>query len=192
MFPFVVVCHDKQEYGHRVSFEPRNQDFDFDVKIDNLPFQVKTLIPMRFFPESSLDYENHQKYEEEAIRIGYLYSKNKLNQSYVERKVVDYVKNSCISQIKKSLEQKAKVVILDGTRTTTGFLLNQLFADDNKYVKFEDSLKKSIEMNSNQFVNVIFASGAYDYDNRISALAMKLPIKDGKIDEPSRDNTQLP
>jgi hypothetical protein len=105
--------------------------------------------------------------------------------------VIDYVRDNCISQINKSLEQKAKIVILDGTRTAEGFLLNQSYTDDEIYIKFDDSLKKSVEKISDQFVNVIFASGAYDYNYRISTLAMKLPIKDGKIDESSKVNTQL-
>jgi hypothetical protein len=74
--------------------------------------------------------------------------------------VIDYVRNNCISRINKSLEQKAKIVILDGTRTAEGFFLNQSFADDEIYIKFDDSLKKSFEKNSDQFVNVILASGA--------------------------------
>jgi len=82
---------------------------------------------------------------------------------------------SCISQINKSLEQKTKVIILDGTLTTEGFLSNQLFTDDEVYVKFDDSIKKSIENYSNGYVNVIFASTAYDYNYSISTLAMKLP-----------------
>jgi hypothetical protein len=105
MFPSLA-----QEYGHMVSFVPRNQDFDFDVKIDNLPLQVKTLIPVRYFPISDLDIPKLKKYEEEVARIGYLYQHNQLNQSYVQERVFDYVKRSCISQINKSLEQKAKAV----------------------------------------------------------------------------------
>lgn len=38
---------------------------------------------------------------------------NQLNQFHVERKILDYVKKDCIPQINKSLEQKAKAVILD-------------------------------------------------------------------------------
>jgi hypothetical protein len=180
-----------QEYGHMVSFVPRNQDFDFDVKIDNLPLQVKTLIPVRYFPISDLDITKLKKHDEEVARIGCLYHNNQLNQSYVQERVLDYVKRSCISQINKSLEQKAKAVILDATQTAEGWLLNQLYTDDKVYVKFDDSLKKCIENYSHQYVNVVFASTAYDCNYRISTLAMRLPIKDGKIDESSKDNTQL-
>lgn len=179
-----------QEYGHMISFEPRNRDFDFDMKVENLPFQIKTMISVKYFPVSTLEIENQQKYEEEVAQLRYLHYNNKLNKSYVERKVIDYVKNNCISQINKSPEQKATIVILDGTRTAEGFLLNQSFTEDEMYIKFDDSLKKSIKRNSNQVVNVIFASGAYDYNYRISALTMRLHIKDGKIDESSKDDIQ--
>src|SRR5262249_36021672 len=45
MFPGLA-----KEYGHGIDFEPSNKDYDFDIKIDKLPFQVKTLIPKRYFP----------------------------------------------------------------------------------------------------------------------------------------------
>lgn len=180
-----------KDYGHRVSFVPRNQDFDFDVKIDNMPIQIKTLFSFRYFPQSSQDIDKYQTYQKEIQEIVHLYHSHLLNKSYVEQNVVDYVKNSCISQIDDALKQKAEVVILDGTKTTKGFLLNQSFTDDNTYAKFDDSLKKSMKKNSNKFVNVIFASTAYDYNYRISALAMSLPVKDGKIDEASTDNIHL-
>lgn len=179
-----------QEYGHRISFEPRNKDFDFDMKVENIPFQVKTLFSFKYFPVSTSETANFQKYLKDVAQIKYLYHNNKLNKSYVERKVIDYVRNNRISQINKSLEQKAKIVILDGTRTAEGFLLNQSYTDDEIYVKFDDPLKKSIEMNSDQFVNVIYATGAYDYSYRISALAMRLPVK-GRLDESSKGITQL-
>ena len=180
-----------QEYGHRISFEPRNKDFDFDMKVENIPFQVKTLFSFKYFPVSTSETANFQKYLKDVAQIKYLYHNNKLNKSYVERKVIDYARNNRISQINKSLEQKAKIVILDGTRTAEGFLLNQSYTDDEIYVKFDDPLKKSIEMNSDQFVNVIYATGAYDYSYRISALAMRLPVKDGRLDESSKGITQL-
>ncbi|MFZ0511324.1 MAG: hypothetical protein WAM14_06940 [Candidatus Nitrosopolaris sp.] len=90
-----------QEYDHRISFEPRNED-------------------VKYFPVSALEIANYQTYEE-VHQMRYLSANNKLNKSYVERKVIDYVKNNCISQINKSLEQKAKIVILNGTRTAKGF-----------------------------------------------------------------------
>jgi hypothetical protein len=178
------------EFSHKISFEPSNQEFDFDVKIDTLPFQVKTLISRKYFLISSLDKAKHQKYEGEVTQIRFLYYNNQLNQSYVERRLLDCVK-SCISQINKSLEQKTKVIILDGTLTTEGFLSNQLFTDDEVYVKSDDSIKKSIENYSNGYVNVIFPSTAYDYNYSISTLAMKLPIKDNKIDGFSEDKIEF-
>jgi hypothetical protein len=186
MFPSLA-----EEFNHEISFEPSNQDFDFDAKIDTLPFQVKTLISRKYFPISSLDIANHQKYEKEVAQIRSLYYNNQLNQAYVARRLLDCVKRRCISQINKSLEQKTKVIILDATLTTEGFLLNQLFTDDEVYVKFDDSIKKSIENYSNGYVNVVFASTAYDYNFRISTLAMKLPIKDDKIDGSSEDKIQF-
>ena len=186
MFPSLA-----EEFNHEISFEPSNQDFDFDAKIDTLPFQVKTLISRKYFPISSLDIANQQKYEREVAQIRSLYYNNQLNQAYVARRLLDYVKRSCISQINKSLEQKTKVIILDGTLTTEGFLLNQLFTDDEVYVKFDHSIKKSIENYSNGYVNVVFVSTAYDYNYRISTLAMKLPIKDDKIDGSSEDKIQF-
>jgi hypothetical protein len=186
MFPALA-----QEYGHGIVFEPSNKDYDFDVKIDDLPFQVKTLIPKKYFPISDLDIANHQKYIEDVAQIQSLYYNKQLNQSYVQRRVLDYVKKNCVWQINKSLEQKAKAVILDATQTCEGWLLNQMFADDEIYVKFDESLKKCIKNYSDEYVNVIFASMAYDYNYRISTLAMKLQVKDGKVDESHRDNIHL-
>lgn len=171
-----------EEYDHEIDFEPRYQDFDFDMIVDDLPFQIKTLIPVKYFPVSTSDIAKAQKYNEEVDQIGYLYRNNKLNKSYVERRVLDYVKKSCISQINKSLEQKAKIVILDGIGTAEGFLLNQLFADYEIYIKFQYSLTKSVA-NDSHFVNVIFTSAAYDHNYRISTLPMRIPVKDNKVEE---------
>lgn len=109
----------------------------------------------------------------------------------MQQRLLDYVKNNCISQINKALEQKAKAVILDATQTAEGWLLNQLFTDDHIYVKFDESVKKCIENYSNQYVNVVFASTAYDYNYRISTLALKLHIKDGEVDESNKDEMEL-
>ncbi|MGA8081800.1 MAG: hypothetical protein WB988_08045, partial [Candidatus Nitrosopolaris sp.] len=78
MFPSLA-----EEFNHEINFEPSNQDFDFDAKIDTLPFQVKTLISRKYFPISSLDIADHQKYESEVAQIGSLYYNKQLNQAYV-------------------------------------------------------------------------------------------------------------
>lgn len=48
-FEFVTVSISElmypslsEEHGHHISFVPRNEDSDFDIIIDSLPFQVKT------------------------------------------------------------------------------------------------------------------------------------------------------
>jgi hypothetical protein len=46
------------EYGHRISFEPRNKDFDFDMKVEDIPFQVKTLFSFKYFPVSISEIAN--------------------------------------------------------------------------------------------------------------------------------------
>ena len=94
----------------------------------------------------------------------------------------------------KSSYSYARIVFIEGTQSTVGFALNKWASDNNTdSFNIEKSLSEALELHEtdNNFIPLIFAAGAYDYNYRLSSACLKIPVvktehglvlDDGKLD----------
>lgn len=164
------------ELNLKVDFVPTNNSYDYDVIIDDQPCQTKTLFCYDLFPVDKSQITRQEEYLQRSKTLSELYDKHQISWSLVEQEIIKYIKNDCIDKINDALIQKAQIVILDGTRTLAGLLLNYYYTDDTLFVKIHDSFVKSLESQSNDFIPIIFASTSYDNKFRISSLVVNVPV----------------
>jgi hypothetical protein len=184
---FSVLANDS---NFKVDFIPANNNYDYDIIIDGHHVQIKTLFSYDKFPFNESELRKQEEYVEDSKKVEELYNKKQITWDYVKQEIIIYVKSNCIDKINKSLRQKAEIVILDGTRTIPGLLLNYYYTDDSVFVKIHDSFIESLKHNSNDFVPVIFASTSYDKKFRISSLVVRVPMTNrNEVNEMEKDKT---
>jgi hypothetical protein len=160
-----------------IDFGPTNNNYDYDIIIDGHPCQIKTLFSYDMFPISESDISKQKAYYQRFKELQELYDANQIEWSFVKGEVIKYIKSDCFDKINDALRQKAQIIILDGTRTIPGRLLNYYYTDDSIFVKINDSFIESLKNSPNDFVSIIFASTSYDNKFRISSVVVKVPVR---------------
>jgi hypothetical protein len=164
------------EVNLRVDFVPTNNSYDYDIIINGHPCQIKTLFCYDLFPVDKLQITRQEEYVRQYKTLRESYNKRQIRWSVVNQEIIKYIKSDCIDKINYALRQKAQIIILDGTRTIAGLLLNYYYTDDTLFVKIYDSFIKSLKSQSDDFVPIIFASTSYDNKFRISSLVANVPV----------------
>jgi hypothetical protein len=173
MFPALA-----NESNLEIAFSPGNNPYGYDVIIGGRPTQVKTLFSYYLFPTSELEARKQRVYLQEISRIRGLYNRNQITWDLVKQEIIRYVRLNGMAKINDALRQNASIVILDGTRTIPGLLLDYYYTDDAQYTKISNSFTELMKIPPSGFMNVMFASTAYDTKFRISSLVLKVPIRD--------------
>lgn len=161
------------EAGFEVSFEPSGGTHDFDFLINNIPIQVKANVIYRG------DKARQRRYIEEIKNTPASSNVNKLSGQIIVNQIIEYIKSDYLSQIKKSLEQKTKMIIVDGTQSSVGYKLNKWSSENNKHhFSFKNSLIDAFNLNAKNtnFIPLIFSAGAIDYKYRFSSICLRIPI----------------
>jgi hypothetical protein len=141
--------------------------------INDIPVQVKANIIYR---------GNHNRVNEHLERIQEIIQMSlagSLTLQYIENEIIKFIRVDYLDQIRKAIEQKARIVFIDGTQSAVGFALNKWASyHDNNRFSFEKSLSAALvlhETHSNVFP-VIFAACAFDYNYRLSSICLRIPI----------------
>ncbi|MPZ08407.1 MAG: hypothetical protein GEU26_18665 [Nitrososphaeraceae archaeon] len=187
MFPALA-----NELNFDVDFTPANNPYDFDMIIDGHSTQIKTLFSYQQFPIDEIEKRKQEIYLKRSVELRDMYEKKMITWEYVAEEVLEYIKTKCFTKINDTLRQKAEIIILDGTRTIPGLLLNYHYTDDSEFVKIHDSFEKAMNNIAAGFTNIIFASTAYDTNFRISTLVIRVPVeKVNQINDSAKDKITI-
>lgn len=167
---FAGICH---RTGHEISFEPPHDKLhDYDFLINGIPVQVKANIIYR----DNTDRVN--KYLYGIQRIMTMSHEGVLTMEYLQNEIRNFIKRDYLTQIRKAIEQKTRIVFIDGTQSSVGFALNKLTSQSRTNFNIKKSLSDALTLyatNSN-FIPSIFVASAYDYDYRLSSICIGIPI----------------
>jgi hypothetical protein len=166
---FAGLCY---RTGHEISFEPHDKLHDYDFLIDRILVQVKANIIYR----GNTDRVN--KYLEEVQSVIKMSHDRVLTIGYVEKEITNFIRRDYLTQIRKAIEQKTRIVFIDGTQSSVGFALNKLASDTNTNFDINKSLSDALtlyETDSN-FIPSIFGASAYDYNYRLSSICLRIPV----------------
>jgi hypothetical protein len=167
---FAGICHTT---GHEISFEPPHDKLhDYDFLINGIPAQVKANIIYR----GNTDRVNEYLYGIQSVMN--MSRDGVLTKEYVQSETRNFIKRDYLNQIRKAIEQKARVVFIDGTQSSVGFALNKLASESRTNFNIKNSLSDALALyaTDSNFIPSIFAVGAYDYDYRLSSICMRIPI----------------
>jgi len=155
-----------------VTFEPSKTTRDFDFSVNNIPTQVKASVIYRGERSRQL------RYFEDIRQITTMSDTGNLTKRYVINLLIEYIKSEYWSQISKSLEQKTRLIFVDGTQSSVGFALNKWMSENNTELTLKKSLDEAFSLGetSTDFLPLVFSAGAIDYDYRIPFLCFKIPI----------------
>ena len=139
--------------GHDISFEPPPHDrlHDYDFLIDRIPVQVKANIIYR----GKIDRAN--KYLEEIQNVIKMSHDGVLTIGYVEKEIINFIRRDYLTQIRKAIEQRTRIVFVEGTQSSVGFALNKLALDTNTNFNFNKSLSDALtlyELDSNYMPSI--------------------------------------
>lgn len=181
---FINVCISElmfaalaNESDLTIDFTPAANDYDYDLIIDGRPIQIKTLFCYDAFAISKSQEVKQQKYVKKFKELSDLYNNSQITWPFVKQEIIKYIKSDCIHVVNNGLRQQAEIIILDGTRTIPGLLLNYYYTDDSKFVKMHNSFVESLNNRTDNIIPVIFASTSYDNRFRISSVVVNVPVK---------------
>ncbi|MGH9951698.1 MAG: hypothetical protein ACRD5J_08745 [Nitrososphaeraceae archaeon] len=137
-----------------------------------MPAQVKANIIYRG------NVDRLDTYLKDILEIIRMSNEKTLTIEYIKEKIVNFIKTNYLSQVRKAIEQNARIILIDATQSSVGFALNK-WASENNYddSSFQKSLSEALLLNQDEnFVPSVFAAGAYDYNYRLSSVCLKFPI----------------
>jgi len=166
---FAGLCYMS---GYKISFEKSDESHDYDFLTNRVPVQVKANITYR----GSTDRAN--KYLEGTQKVAHMSHRGILTIEYVKNEIINFIRYDYLDQIRKAIEQKARIVIIDGTQSSVGFAFNKLVSDTGANFNIKKSLSDALVLyeTNDDFIPLVFAANAYDYNYRISSTCLKIPI----------------
>ena len=172
--------------GYAVSFVPSGDELhDYDFLINSIPAQVKANIIYRG------NVDRSDTYLKDILEIIRMSNEKTLTMEYIKERIVNFIKTNYLSQVRKAIEQKARIILIDATQSSVGFALNK-WASENNFddLSFQKSLSEAFSLNQDEdSVPSVFAAGAHDYNYRLSSLCLKFPvvkIQEGLVLDDSR------
>jgi hypothetical protein len=168
---FASLCNTT---GHEISFEPPPRDrlHDYDFLIDRIPVQAKANIIYRG------NTDRVKKYLEEVQNVMKMSHEGVLTIEYVEKEIINFIRCDYLTQIRKAIEQRTRIVFIDGTQSSVGFALNKLASSTSTNFNINKSVSDALTLleTDMNFIPSIFAASAYDYNYRLSSICLRIPV----------------
>jgi hypothetical protein len=166
-----------QKNGLVVSFDKPRNGADYDIIVNEIPCQVKNI--------TTEDDNARELFKMIDERVAAYETGKKIELDEVEKSIRDDIAYRYKS-INKAIEQRVRIVFINGTHSYPGFLANKYASDNNVTIPFATIIQKSIrqlnkEDESNQLgsttkeIHVIFGAGAIDIEYRYSAYGFSIP-----------------
>ena len=151
------------ENSHKLDFDKR-----CDFTLDDIPCQVKTIIPN----ESSFEKTNKKI----SDRIHELHDGKVVDETEVRREIISLLQEKH-NLIDDAIRQGGRILCVNGTQTYAGYLLNR-WSSDNPEMSLSDLFYKN-----NQFyiILVVDASDKSEYDP-VGVLGVDLGIVNLAVD----------
>lgn len=168
------ICQDS---GLSVSFIKPNYKIDYDIIIDGIPSQVKSI--------TTEDDNARDFFKRINDRIDRYINGQEIEEYEVEETIRDDILYRYRSII-KAIDQGVKIVLINGTHSYSGFLANKYASDRCMITPLKTVIETSISLlrkedQSNQSgsttknIHVIFGAGAIDIKYRYSAWGFQIP-----------------
>jgi len=161
--------------SHKLGFDKR-----YDFTLDDIPCQVKTIIPN----ESSFE-ETSKKISE---RIYELDNGKIIDETEVRREIISLLQEKH-NLVDDAIRQGGRILCINGTQTYAGYLLNRWSSDSPEMSLNADKAlsasfnlltkEKSISLltDEHKFLPLIFGASAIDINYRFSKMSFKVPIR---------------
>jgi hypothetical protein len=168
----LIFAGASSHYGYKVCFDIAHKGHDYDFMVNENPCQVKTIIPD--------EQQTKEIGKKVNCRIDELRTYKKIDEEEVTEAILHLLRDNQ-QDIKKAIEQRGRIICVNGTLTYVGFLLNQWASDNNHKVTIEKAMLSSINLLKEGNVNIVsltFGATAIDYNYRFSTWSFKVSITD--------------
>jgi hypothetical protein len=158
------------KYGSKVTFDPHADEHDYDFIINGVPSQVKTIIP-----DESCSRVIEQKINN---RLKEWNNGRRIEQAGIEDEILSFLREND-GVVTKAIEQKVRIINVNGTQTYAGFLLNQWAVDNNFDITIDKALQDSMNIlrENSSCVPLLFGASSIDYYYRFSVWSYRATIE---------------